>query len=98
MRAVCCTCEQINKLQYSFLEACKNGCLFSPKYQSCVREYSRMHVVVMMNNKPDYRMLSQDRIVEMDLDLPKWSVETEKESPVAIERKRKRSESSPNGV
>lgn len=48
-------------LQYSFLEECKNGYVFSPKYESCVFEFPIPHVVVFCNEAPDMTKLSADR-------------------------------------
>lgn len=55
------TREQIEHLNYSFLESCKNGRVFSPKYESHVKRYPPMHVVVMMNQDPEMSKLSVDR-------------------------------------
>lgn len=55
------TREQVEHLNYSFLESCKNGRVFSPKYESHVKRYPPMHVVVMMNEEPDMSKLSSDR-------------------------------------
>lgn len=48
-------------LQYDFLEECKNGFVFSPKYESMVKRLDDIHVVVMMNERPDDTKLSRDR-------------------------------------
>lgn len=50
-------------LQYDFLEECKNGRVFNPKYESKMMRMPRMHVVVMMNERPDEKKLSRDRYV-----------------------------------
>lgn len=55
------TREQIDQINYSFLESCKDGFVFSPKYDSCIKRFKPMHVVVMMNEEPDMSKLSQDR-------------------------------------
>jgi Putative viral replication protein len=52
-------------LQYSFLESLKDGVVSSPKYDSCIKEFSRLHVVVFMNVHPDMDKLSGDRYVIM---------------------------------
>lgn len=56
-----CTRKQCEFLNYSFLESCKDGMVFSTKYESRVKRYSAMHVVVMMNQPPDLTLLSRDR-------------------------------------
>lgn len=56
------TRQQCEHLQYSFLEAVKDGMVFSPKYESRMKYMQqKVHVVVMMNQQPDMTMLSQDR-------------------------------------
>lgn len=56
-----CTREQNDFLNYSFLESCKDGYVFSPKYESCIKRYPPMHVIVLMNQMPDDKKLSPDR-------------------------------------
>jgi len=63
-----CTREQSDYLNYSFLESVKDGLVFSPKYESRVRYLNKLHVVVMMNQRPDMNKLSLDRYVIIDLD------------------------------
>jgi len=48
-------------IQYDFLEDLKNGFVFSPKYESRVKTYEPLHVVVNMNESPDDAKLSADR-------------------------------------
>ena len=48
-------------IQYDFLEDLKNGYVFSPKYESRVKTYEPIHVVVNMNERPDDTKLSADR-------------------------------------
>ena len=48
-------------LQYSFLEAVKDGRLFSTKYESRMKTFMPPHVVVFMNEEPDMTALSADR-------------------------------------
>lgn len=55
------TRQQVDHLQYSFLESVKDGMVFSPKYESGMKFLPKMHVVVMMNQEPDYGLLSHDR-------------------------------------
>jgi len=57
------TRQQVEHLQYSFLESLKDGLVFSPKYESGMKYLKPMHVVVMMNQMPDMNMLSSDRYV-----------------------------------
>ena len=46
---------------YSFLESVKDGRLFSPKYEPVTKRFKTPHLVVMMNEEPDYLTLSEDR-------------------------------------
>lgn len=48
------------KYLYSFLEDVKDGCVFSPKYESGMKYLSPVHVVVMMNHEPTM-CLTSDR-------------------------------------
>lgn len=48
-------------IQYDFLEDLKNGRVFSPKYESIMKTYEPMHIVVFMNEEPDRTKLSADR-------------------------------------
>jgi Putative viral replication protein len=48
-------------IQYDFLEDLKNGYVFSPKYESRIKTYEPLHVVVNMNEAPDRTKLSEDR-------------------------------------
>lgn len=48
-------------IQYDFLEDLKNGYVFSNKYESRMKTFEPMHVVVNMNEAPDMSKLSQDR-------------------------------------
>lgn len=48
-------------IQYDFLEDLKNGYVFSTKYESRIKSYEPMHVVVNMNEPPDTTKLSTDR-------------------------------------
>jgi len=56
-----CTRTQNEFLNYSFLEAVKDGLVFSPKYESGMKHIVPCHVVVLMNEEPSYTSLSQDR-------------------------------------
>lgn len=53
--------KQVENIQYSFLEAVKDGVIFSPKYESMTKYIHPMHVIVMMNEMPDPVGLSKDR-------------------------------------
>lgn len=56
------TRQQVEFLNYSFLESVKDGMVFSPKYESCTKIMAgKVHVVVLMNQDPDMKMLSEDR-------------------------------------
>lgn len=57
-----CTRQQVEHLPYAFLEAVKDGMVFSPKYESRVKYYSNVHIVVLMNEDPETKYLSQDRL------------------------------------
>lgn len=48
-------------IQYDFLEEVKNGYIFVSKYESALVKMARCHLVVMMNEDPDYTKLSADR-------------------------------------
>jgi len=53
---------------YSFVESVKDGMVFSPKYESRMKYYDKVHVVVMMNMQPNMDLLSADRydIIELN--------------------------------
>lgn len=53
--------KQSEFIQYDFLEDLKNGRVFSPKYESVMKTYAPMHIVVCMNEEPDRTKLSADR-------------------------------------
>lgn len=53
--------KQQEYIQYDFLEEVKNGYVFCPKYESCVKRLDKCHVVVLMNEHPDMLKLSSDR-------------------------------------
>lgn len=56
-----CTRTQLDHLPYSFLESVKDGMVMSSKYESCMKTYGPVHVVVLMNQMPDMNALSVDR-------------------------------------
>lgn len=52
---------------YSFIESVKDGMVFSPKYESRMKYLGKVHVVVMMNEEPNKKLLSNDRYYVIDL-------------------------------
>lgn len=62
------TRQQVATLQYSTLESYKDADIFAPKYQSHTKRLSPMHVVVLMNQMPDFKHLSRDRYVVWKLE------------------------------
>lgn len=57
----CPRSKQGDFIQYDFLEECKNGYIFSPKYESANKKFATPHIVVCMNEEPDMTKLSPDR-------------------------------------
>lgn len=57
--------ENVN---YQVIECFKNGRIFSPKYDSCMKIFDPAKVIVFANWAPDYSALSEDRwdIVDME--------------------------------
>lgn len=53
--------SKCDHFQYSFLESVKDGRLFSSKYESETKRFISPHVLVMMNQDPDMKALSDDR-------------------------------------
>lgn len=62
-----CTRTQAEFMNYSFLEAVKDGLVFSSKYESRLVKLTKVHVVVMMNTQPDMNALSKDRYVVVNI-------------------------------
>lgn len=56
-----CTRKQVEFMPYTFLEELKDGYVSSTKYESRIKKYNKMHVVVLMNQYPDPIALSLDR-------------------------------------
>lgn len=56
-----CTRTQAEYMNYSLLEAVKDGLVFSSKYESRLVKLNKVHVVVMTNTCPDMNALSADR-------------------------------------
>lgn len=54
-------------LSYGFMEAVKDGIVFSPKYESGNKLMAPCHVVVLMNQQPDMSALSLDRYHIIDI-------------------------------
>jgi hypothetical protein len=54
-------CKQNEFIFYDFLEEMKNGYIFSGKYESRFKMLRKLHVVVLMNERPDMDKLSIDR-------------------------------------
>lgn len=58
-------CE--NNISYKSIESIKNGCIFSPKYESGMVRFNRPHIVVFSNFHPDLSSLSEDRWIIEEL-------------------------------
>lgn len=56
-----CTRKQVEYMPYTFMEELKDGYVGSTKYESCIKKYPKLHVVVLMNHDPDFSALSDDR-------------------------------------
>lgn len=56
-----CTRKQVEYMPYTFMEELKDGYVSCTKYESCVKKYPKLHVVVLMNQEPDMTALSEDR-------------------------------------
>ena len=55
------TRQQVEYMNYSFLESVKDGLVFSNKYESGLKRLGKCHVVILMNQHPDMNLLSSDR-------------------------------------
>ena len=55
---------------YILIEGFKNGCIFSPKYESSCKIFDVPHVIVFANWEPDMTSLSRDRWKITDFDEP----------------------------
>ena len=65
---------QLQYLQYNVLESIKDGYVFSPKYESTLKEIEHnCHVVVMCNEKPDMSALTEDRYNIITISEPDWN-------------------------
>ncbi len=71
--------SEASRLEYVSLEKLKNGCFFSPKYESCMVMLNPPHVIVFANEAPIESRLSDDRWViknlDMEMDLPGAAVD-----------------------
>lgn len=56
-----CSRQQVEFMNYAFLESVKDGMVFSSKYESVVKKLGPCHVIVLMNDEPDLNKLSKDR-------------------------------------
>lgn len=63
-----------NKMNYSALEAIKDGMLFSGKYESKMKIFNSPHVIVFANFKPRFESLSEDRWNLITLSEPKCEI------------------------
>lgn len=55
------------RVNYSAIEACKNGMIFSGKYESRMKIFNPPHVAIFANFGPDLRAMSLDRWQVIDL-------------------------------
>jgi len=62
-----CARKQVESLDYPFVEQVKDGVVVSPKYESRMRFFPNVHVVILMNEDPDMFAMSQDRYVIIEL-------------------------------
>lgn len=56
-----CARKQVEYMPYTFMEELKDGYVGSSKYESCVKKYDKIHLVILMNQDPDPHTLSKDR-------------------------------------
>lgn len=63
-----CPREKIELLNYGALEKCKNGHVFSGKYESKQLIFNCPHVIVFANEPPNYSKWSEDRYVVKELE------------------------------
>lgn len=68
------TQEDCLKHIYGFAEKLKNGRFYSPKYESGMKLFDPPHVIFFANFAPPSDAWSTDRLVEIDLNAPKWHV------------------------
>lgn len=83
-------CTEANDINYSILEALKNGSIFSAKYESKVLDFKKVTVICMSNIEPNYLKLSPDRWQSMftivDRRLKKFIPELPTYSPLTFIR------------
>lgn len=53
--------SQEGYFNYGVIESFKNGRLWCPKYESCVKLFKKPHVIIFSNFEPDKNQLSKDR-------------------------------------
>lgn len=53
--------SQQERINYGVLEDLKNGRIFSPKYQSCVKFFKPIHLIVFANFMPEVAKMTLDR-------------------------------------
>nr|QXP07578.1 MAG: replication associated protein [Arizlama virus] len=51
----------VEHISYTAMEEIKNGCFFSPKYESVTVTMNCPHVIIFANREPELEKLSQDR-------------------------------------
>lgn len=69
-----CTRKQLEYLPYTLLEELKDGYVSCTKYESCIKRYARLHVVVLMNQYPDKTSLSEDRYSAYKIEADNWTL------------------------
>lgn len=65
-----------NRVNYEALEQCKDGMMFSAKYESRMKVFNSPHVIVFANFAPEYDKLSMDRwkVCKLTVDEPQTNV------------------------
>lgn len=53
--------EMEERIPYGAIERCKNGNVFSPKYESRAKTYNRPHIVCFANFPPEESVMSKDK-------------------------------------
>lgn len=56
---------------YSMAESLKNGCVISTKYEPKTKLFKPPHVIFFSNSLPDNEKWSEDRLILIDLDVPR---------------------------
>lgn len=60
--------ESEGRINYNIIEQIKNGAVFSAKYESRTKIFSKPHIIVFANFEPDYKAFSSDRYDVIKLD------------------------------